>query len=148
MVIKAEARSGTRTAPQECTNVHVQQERWRRRIDIILGQNKIAGVIIPGPDREGDGRIMGTWTGLDQRSADWQDTQTRSSSRCTCFDVYIQLQAWPEYDTCHQGSPGGSSRRELFSASRFQPQAATTERMPWRGEQDWNAIAIHGGIGF
>lgn len=36
------------------------EEKRRHRIDTIVGRGKIAGVIIPGPDREGDGQIVGT----------------------------------------------------------------------------------------
>lgn len=42
---------------------HVREQKWRRSIVTPVDRGKIAGVIIPGPDREGDGQIMGSGQG-------------------------------------------------------------------------------------
>lgn len=64
--------------------MHVQQQRRGHEIDIIMGQDKIAGVIIPGPDREGDGQIMGTGQG-DRVRPKWASWQTGQLPQ---YDVY------------------------------------------------------------
>lgn len=43
-----------------CTNVckackHVREQKWRQSIVTPVDRSMITGVIIPGPDREGDG---------------------------------------------------------------------------------------------
>lgn len=67
-----------------CTNVcrHIREQEWRRSIVTPVDRDVIAGVIIPGPDREGDGQIMGTGQGeASSRSNCQTDKMTGSSDR-------------------------------------------------------------------
>lgn len=64
-----------------CTNVstHVREQKWRQNIVTLVDRSMIAGLIIPGSDREGDGQIMGSGQGAARsRQTDWTGSNDRS----------------------------------------------------------------------